>query len=234
MNAAVVLIAVLLAGQVQPPERSQPETSPPAKQSAEKTNGKPAKEADPNEADPKADQQPVFTLDQIAAGAKNDAFVDEFLKDKTLKLYGRVEQIERWPTSGKAEGGYRVLMGRLSREDHAVDVEVLFMFPTSARKELALLEPGTSRITVEGTCAETQLQTLPNGLGFTLAVKDCKLVETPTELEAGNTPPRTTLLPVVTPNGVQPVAPMPGTGPIPPPTPQQPMPLPPLPPRSTP
>jgi hypothetical protein len=234
MNAAVVLIAVLLAGQVQPPEQPQPENTPPARRTPDKTNGQPTKKADAKDADKEADEQPVFTLDQIAAGAKNDAFVDEFLKDKTLKLYGRVVQIERWTTSDKADAGYRVLMGRLSREDHAVDVEVLFMFPASARKELALLEPGTSRITVEGMCAGTQLQSLTNGLGFTLAIKDCKLIETPTELEAGNTPPRTTLLPVVTPNGVPPVVPMPGTGPIPPPSPQQPMPLPPLPPRSTP
>lgn len=228
-------IALLLAGQVPPSGQIQPAKAAPEKAAQENSAGKAANSQE-------AEKQRPLTLDQIAAGAKNDAFIDEFIKDKKIKLYGRILQVERWSTGAKADQGYRVLMGRLSREDHAVDVEVWFLFPRDARKELAMLEPGTSRITIEGVCAETQMQSLTNGLGLTLAIKDCQIVETPEEIESAAAGSRTSILPVVTPNGTDPLQPMlnavpmlplPGTtpGPAPPPVPQQPMPLPTLPPR---
>ena len=66
MNAAVLLVAVLLGADNVPPET--------------------------------AEELRPFTLDQIAAGARNDAFVDEFLKDQTLQLFGTVKLIERLDT----------------------------------------------------------------------------------------------------------------------------------------
>jgi hypothetical protein len=226
MNAALLLVATLLAGQVESPPAKAP--ARPAADQKKPASDKPAIEKPTGEkpaADEEEEKQPIFTLDQIAAGAKNDAFVDEFLRDKTLKLYGRVMQIERLTTGDKADEGYRVLMGRLSREDRGVDVEVWFMFPTAARKELSMLEPGESKITIEGTCAETQLQSLTNGLGFTLAIKDCKLVETPEDIEGPlPTAQRTSILPIITPNAppatappaVPPIPPAPALPPLPP------------------
>jgi hypothetical protein len=270
MNAALILMASLLAGQVQPGSVKPPPTRQPS--TPERTVGPevqptqptPAKVVEAKEAPEKEDPEkeadeekkhPVFTLDQLAAGAKNDAFVDEFLKDRTLKLYGKIMQIERMtvqdgrPTGDgratgaeKAEAGYRVLMGRVGHEDRAVDVEVAFFFPAAARKELAMLDPGTTKITIEGTCAATQLQSLVNGVGFMLAIKDCKIVETPAGLAGSSVPPRTSVLPLITPPTVPvPTVPegsglprldTPGVPPLPPlpPTPQaQPRILPPTP-----
>jgi hypothetical protein len=217
MNAALLVIAVLLAGQMQPPpHKPVPEKLVPEKPSLEKPT--PEKEAADKEPEEK-EMQPVFTLDQIAAGAKNDAFVDEHLKDKSLRLFGQVKQIERVAAKDKADAGYRVVMTRLGHEDRAIDVEATFLFPPEARKELALLEPGITKIVIEGTCASTQMQSLVNGLGFMLALKDCKIVEKVKSLEipAAAAAPRTTIIPAITPPDSPPaIPPLPKPAPLPP------------------
>ncbi|QDU25701.1 hypothetical protein ETAA8_07710 [Anatilimnocola aggregata] len=168
MNAAVLLVAVLLGADNVPPET--------------------------------AEELRPFTLDQIAAGARNDAFVDEFLKDQTLQLFGTVKLIERLDTDAKKDGekkesGYRVIFERLGHEDRAVDVTAGLYFPASARKDLATLEPGRSKVTIEGTCFGTQLQSLDRGVAFILELKDCKLVETPGEFSDAPPPSKPKIIP---------------------------------------
>lgn len=154
-------------------------------------------------ADKKEELYP-FTLDQIAAGAKNDAFVDEFLEGKSLQLFGTVKQIERTVDfDGKKDPGYyRLVIERLGREEAAVDVSAAFFFTAADRKELAMLEPGISKVAIEGKCHSTQMQSLESGLHFTLNLKDCKVVETPQEFLPPTGPPqRPQVIPNVTPEG---------------------------------
>ncbi len=196
-------------------------------------------ETDPLAALVKPEEALPFTLDQIAAGAKNDAFVDEYLKDKSLRIFGQVQRIERvlatppplseLPADGqkpvdkpsvdkpsvdkqpadkppvKSDGSYLLVMERIGHEDRAIDMQVLLQFDASARKELALLEPGVSKVTIEGTCIITQLTTLDRGVGFGIMLKDCKLIATPAGFEIGPRPPKTAVLPIITP----PTAPVP-------------------------
>ena len=162
MQAALLFIALSLPGQVEPPRGP---LRPPAK-------------ADPA---PNVELPRTFSLDEIAAGAKNDAFVDEFLKDKQLTLFGQVQRIERVtePSANDADPlakpltTYRLVMQRLGHEDRAVDIQVYFVFAANARKDLALLEPGVTKVTARGKCVTTQMQSLERGLNFTLELHDC-------------------------------------------------------------
>lgn len=150
--------------------------------------------------DQKQDLYP-FTLDQIAAGAKNDAFVDEYLKGKVLQLYGTVKQVERMVDDGKTEARYRVLIERLGHEEQAVDVAASFLFTAANRKELAQIEPGITKVTIEGTCISTQMQSLDDGMHFSLNLDKCKIVETPEEFTSSLPAKRPQLVPNVTPDG---------------------------------
>lgn len=211
MQAVLVLMAMSLLGQVEPPPRVGPAAKP-----------------DPA---PVVEVPRTFTLDEIAAGAKNDAFVDEFLKNKQLSLFGQVQRIERVVTPpandadplAKAPTTYRLVMSRTGHEDRPLDVDVYFVFTDKARKELALLEPGTAKIAVQGTCSLTQLQTLERGHLFALELRDCQIVATPPELDT-NPRPRTPIIPNIIPEFEPPVVPPrptipPVPGPPPPPLP---------------
>ncbi|WP_425615769.1 hypothetical protein NA78x_005700 [Anatilimnocola sp. NA78] len=131
-----------------------------------------------------------FTLEQIAAGAKNDAFVDEYLKDQTLQIFGTVKLIERMPSEDKKEPGYRVIFERTGHEERALDVMVGLYFDAKARKDLALIQPGVSKVTVQGRCSSTEMQSQDKGLLFILEMKDSKLVETPDNLSGAAPPPQ--------------------------------------------
>ena len=198
MNAALLLLAALTVGQVEPPVRIAPE--------------KPAPEKTDSAA--KADEPLPFTLDDLAAGAKNDAFVDEFLKGKKLSLYGQVHGVERFTNE---EGGpklYRLVMNRLGRDERAVDVMVYCYFSETTRKDLSLLEPDVSKVTVQGNCKSATLQSQDRGLGFLLVLEDCKIVPTPAAVEPIRSP-ASAIIPNIT-NEPQP------PGPAPPPLPMQP------------
>jgi hypothetical protein len=174
----------------------------------------------------------TFTLDEIAAGAKNDAFVDEYLKDKEITLFGQVQRIERVVHTAVDDAGaraipptiYRLVMQRTGHEDRALDMQVYFVFAAAARKDLALLEPGVTKVTVLGRCTATQLQVLERGFNFVLELQDCKIIPTPTEFEI--TPgPRTPIIPNVIPDDAPPVIPRPVPPAVPaPPLPPLPMP----------
>jgi hypothetical protein len=207
MQAVLVLFALSLPGQVE----AQPAGPNPANPSQAE-----AAKADPS---PMEEQPRVFTLDEIAAGAKNDAFVDEFLKGQPLSLFGPVQRIERSPqgTDGEQEPaskgptGYRLIMFRVGHEDHPIDVEVFFVFAEKARKELALLEPGASKVTIQGTCNRTQLQPQQKGYRFSLELQDCQIVETPADLDSAQ-PTRPAIIPNVVPDNAPP-APAPNPAP---------------------
>jgi len=154
----------------------------------------------------KQDELPPFTLDQIAAGAKNDAFVDEYLKDQTLQIFGTVKAIERLIGDGKKEPGYRVIFERLGHEERALDVMVGLYFDAKSRKELALLEPGNTKVTIQGVCNQTDMQSQDKGLLFLLELKNCQIVETPAGL-SGAAPPQPAgprIIPNPTPNNALP------------------------------
>jgi hypothetical protein len=151
-------------------------------------------------ADQKQELYP-FTLDQIAAGAKNDAFVDEYLKGKSLQLFGTVKQVERMVDDGKSEARYRVVIERQGHEERAVDVAASFLFTAANRKELAQLEPGITKVTIEGTCISTQMQSLVEGMHFSLNLDKCKIVDTPEEFTSTLPAKRPQVVPNVTPDG---------------------------------
>lgn len=206
MQAVLVLIALSLPGQVEPPPRVSLPTKP-----------------DP---EPTVEMPRTFTLDELAAGARNDAFVDEFLKNKQLTLFGQVQRVERVVTPPPSDADprtmapttYRLVMSRTGHEDRPLDVDVYFVFTEKSRKELALLEPGTSKVTIQGTCGLTQLQSLERGHLFALELHSCQIVPTPPELDA--TPrPRTSVIPNVIPDYEPPAAPAPPAVPGPPPPP---------------
>lgn len=198
MNTAVLLMAALTIGQVEPPVREAPE--------------KPALEK-PAPAS-KADEPLPFTLDELAAGAKNDAFVDEFLKEKRLSLFGQVHGIERFTNE---EGGpklYRLVMQRLGRDERAVDVIVYCYFATDTRKALSLLEPEVSKVTVQGNCKSATLQTQERGMGFLLVLEDCKIIPTPAAFGEPMRSPSSAIIPNIT-NEPPPRAPSPPPPPLP-------------------
>lgn len=215
MNAALLLVAVLSVGQVDPPSR--PDRGPGVNPAA-----RPPVAA--------AEEAPLpFTLDTLAAGARNDAFVDEYIKDKGLSLFGQVLSIERFTHEDKSIQ-YRLVMERLGHEDNAVDVEVFCYFSEKSRKELATLEPGVSKVTVQGSCKKATLIAAPQGVGFTLEMQDCKIIETPAALVG---PPPARSGSAIVPNIIEPGTPLPPglpnglpglppRGPNPPPLPQQP------------
>jgi hypothetical protein len=201
MNAALLLLAALTVGQAEPPVRIAPE-----KPAAEKPD--PAA---------KAEEPLPFTLDDLAAGAKNDAFVDEFLKEKKLSLYGLVHTVERFTREENGPRLYRLVMRRLGREDRAVDVTVYFYFAEDARKTLSLLEPDVAKITVQGNCKSATLQTQDRGMGFLLLLEDCKIIPTPAAFSEPTRGPPPAIIPNIT---NEPMPPRP-TPPLPP-LPQQP------------
>jgi|GEM_PF-5208848 len=179
-------------------------------------------QVDPNRVPPpesaaKAEEPLPFTLDDLAAGAKNDAFVDEFLSDKKLKLFGTVQGVERFAKEEDAPKNYRLVMGRLGRNENAVDVEVYCYFGETARKDLSLLEPDVSKVTVQGNCKTATLQAQTRGLGFLLVLENCKIVPTPAALQEPMRSPGPAIIPNIT-NEPPPRNP----GPPPPPLPMQP------------
>lgn len=213
MNAALLLVAILSVAQVEPPVRPNrgPRVVP----------ADPRAELRTEEA---KDEGPViFTLDVLAAGAKNDAFVDEYLKDQSLSLFGTVQSVERFPTESKTVQ-YRIVMQRLGHEDQSVDVEVYCFFSDKNRKDLANLEPGVTKVTLQGNCKKANLVSATRGLGFTLELQDCKFIPTPPSLIAP--PPKTgsAIVPNVVEPGAAPVIPPANPRPTPPtpPVPMQP------------
>lgn len=224
MQAVLLLVALSLPGQ-EPTRVLQPRPG-----RAEVTRPDPAERSD-TKADPTptVEMPKVFTLDEIAMGARNDAFVDEFLKDKQLTLHGQVHRIERVVEQAtndadplaKANTTYRLVMQRLGHEDRIVDLQIHFVFTPAARKDLALLEPGTTKVTVQGKCVSTQLQMLERGLNFAIELQGCQIVPTPMELDSTAPRSRTPIIPNIIPDSAPPVVPRnpPSIPPPPPPLP---------------
>jgi hypothetical protein len=218
MNAALLMVAILSVAQVEPPAR---------------TNGGPrVVPADPPAQEAKEEGPVIFTLDILAAGAKNDAFVDEYLKDQSLSLFGTVQSVERFTTESKTVQ-YRIVMQRLGHEDQAVDVEVFCFFSDKARKDLANLEPGVTKVTLQGDCKKASLTSAVRGLGFSLELQNCKFIPTPPSLLAPPTSPKTgsAIIPNIVEPAPAPVIPMvsPGGTTIPPPRTRTVPPVPPVP-----
>jgi hypothetical protein len=208
MNAALLLVALTI-GQTDPTRVPPPNTvPPPATRPAPRVPA--SGTADPA---PKVDEPAPFTLDVLAAGAKNDAFVDEFLREKKLTLSGTVQGIERFSGDEQAPTRYRLVMTRLGRDDRAVDVEVYCYFAVANRKDLSLLEPDVSKVTVEGNCTKATLQGQTKGLGFLLVLEECKIIPTPVSPQ----PPARGPGPAIIPNVIDPAT-VPRT-PVPPPPP---------------
>lgn len=181
MNAAVLWVALLAVGQAEPPVRID-RSKPPA----------------PVEPAAKAEEPLPLTLDDLAAGAKNDAFVDEFLKEKKLTLFGQVHGVERFTREQDGPRLYRLMMSRLGRDERAVDVEVYCYFPEGARKELSKLEPDLSKVTVEGQCKTATLQSQTRGLGFMLVLENCKIIPTPSAFQETTRSPGSAIIPNIT------------------------------------
>ncbi len=198
MNAALLLWAALAVGQVEPPVRIAPEKSA-------------AEKSDPAG---KSDEPLPLTLEDLAAGAKNDAFVDEFLKEKKLSLYGQVEGIERFTKEQDGPRLYRLVMRRLGRDERGVDVAVYCYFAESARKDLSLLEPAVAKVTVLGNCKSATLQAQERGIGFLLILEDCKIIATPTVFTEPMRSPVPAVIPNIT-NEVPPRVPVPPPPPLP-------------------
>lgn len=194
MNVALLLLAALTVGQAEPPVRIAPEKPEPAA---------------------KADEPLPFTLDELAAGAKNDAFVDEFLKEKNLSLYGQVHGIERFAKEENGPKLYRLVMQRLGRDERAVDVNVYCYFSEGARKDLSLFEPDVSKVTVQGNCKTATLQTQERGLGFMLVLEDCKIIPTPAAFGEPMRGPAPAIIPNITNEPPPPRAPTPPLPPLP-------------------
>ncbi|WP_254512221.1 hypothetical protein [Anatilimnocola floriformis] len=201
MNAALLLLALTL-GQADPLRPAPATTSAASKADAEKS-----------------EEPGPFTLSDLAAGAKNDAFVDEYLKDKKLTLFGTVQSIERFAGDESVPPRYRLVMNRLGRDERNVDVEVYCYFAVGSRKDLSTLEPEVSKVTVEGKCTKAALQGAAKGFSFLLALEDCKIVPTPAFLQEPVRGPA----PAIIPNVVDPAAAPPRLpAPPPPPLPMQP------------
>lgn len=212
MNAALLLVALTIG-------QADPNLVPPLTPAVRPAT-RPAPRVPDKEADTKDDEPPPFTLDVLAAGAKNDAFVDEFLKEKKLTLFGTVEGVERFANEEDAPPRYRVVMSRLGRDERAVDVEVYCYFAIENRKDLSLLEPDVSKVTVEGKCTKATLQGQTKGLGFLLVLEDCKIIPTPVSAQ----PPMRSPGSAIIPNIIEPAAPRTPAPPAPPlpPLPMQP------------
>ena len=187
MNSVLLLLA-LTVGQAEPTRETTPKIQPRENPRLVRPNTAPEPAA-------KGEEQLPFTLDVLSAGAKNDAFVDEFLKEKKLSLYGTVQAIERFSGDEDVPPRYRLVMNRVGRDDRATDVEVFCYFPAASRKGLSLLEPEITKITVEGNCTKATLHSLDKGLGFQLVLEDCKIIPTPAALQAPQRAPPSAIIP---------------------------------------